>query len=209
MAVTSYDELKSYIAAAMFRDDLEEVIPTFISLAESRIFRELRTWRMKDERTVSLTAGVEYFNYLSSAREIKSITLAGTNPRVLKYIPLDALREKYAGASSGIPLEYSFQENRIIVAPTPSSDMSLSVVYVLIPSPLTDFAPSNLVLQYHPEIYINATMVEAQRFVRNMEQMAVFERAYSQALNSAHKESRKFLASGRNAPRQDFTLRIP
>jgi hypothetical protein len=209
MAIASYDDLKLYIAAAMFRDDLTDQIPNFISFAENRIFREFRVWRMKDERTVSLTSGVESFNYLSSAREIKSITLTGNNPRVLKYIPLDALREKYAGASSGIPCEYSFQENKIIVAPIPSSDMSLSVVYVLIPSPLADATPSNLVLQYYPEIYIHATMVEAQRFVRNMEQMAVSEQAYRQALDSAHKESRKFLASGKNAARQDFTLRIP
>jgi hypothetical protein len=47
MAITTYTELKSTIADFLNRDDLTAVIPTFISLAEAQMEREVRHYKMQ------------------------------------------------------------------------------------------------------------------------------------------------------------------
>lgn len=209
MALSNYSELQAEITAWMHREDLSARIPTFIKLATDRIARELRVWRMEDERSVSLTAGDEEASVNSLARAVKSVRLTGANARLLGHIPLPALREKYATATSGVPCEYSFQEGRFIVAPVPSEDCTLSVVYTLAPADLSDAAPTNTVLTYYPSLYLQASLVEGYRFVRHADELAKAEAAYQQVLESANRESRKMRASGTPSARQDFSRRIP
>ena len=47
MALTTFDELKASIADFLNRDDLTAVIPDFVKLAETKMNRELRHWRME------------------------------------------------------------------------------------------------------------------------------------------------------------------
>ena len=47
MAITTYAELQSSIADFLDRDDLTSVIPTFISLAEADMNRQIRHWRQE------------------------------------------------------------------------------------------------------------------------------------------------------------------
>ena len=54
MALTTYDELKSSIADFLDRDDLTTVIPDFITLAETKMNREIRHWRMEKRATAVL-----------------------------------------------------------------------------------------------------------------------------------------------------------
>ncbi len=46
MSIASYSALKTTIADFLDRDDLAAVIPTFISLAEAQMEREIRHYRM-------------------------------------------------------------------------------------------------------------------------------------------------------------------
>ena len=58
MAIGTYSELQSSIASFLARDDLTTQIPDFISLAEARMSRELRSARSQEKRaTASITSG--------------------------------------------------------------------------------------------------------------------------------------------------------
>ena len=46
MAITNFTELKSNIADWLNRDDLTNVIPTFISLSEKQMNRSVRHYKM-------------------------------------------------------------------------------------------------------------------------------------------------------------------
>jgi len=45
MAITTYAELQSAITDFLNRDDLTAVAPTFISMAEANLGRDIRHWR--------------------------------------------------------------------------------------------------------------------------------------------------------------------
>ena len=53
MPLTTYDELKASIADFLNRSDLTNAIPDFISLAEKRLNRDIRHWRMENRATAS------------------------------------------------------------------------------------------------------------------------------------------------------------
>ena len=53
MAITTYSELKTSIADYLNRSDLTSIIPTFISLAEAQINRDVRTWQMENRARTS------------------------------------------------------------------------------------------------------------------------------------------------------------
>ena len=56
MALSNYTELQAHIADTLNRDDLSTVIPEFIVMAESRLNRDIRHWRMEKRATASFDA---------------------------------------------------------------------------------------------------------------------------------------------------------
>ena len=54
MSISTFDELKTSVADFLNRDDLTNVIPQFIKLAEARANREIRHWRMEKRATATL-----------------------------------------------------------------------------------------------------------------------------------------------------------
>ena len=56
MSITTYAELKTAIADFLNRDDLSSVVDTFIDLAEARIQREIRHYKMEETDTLSASS---------------------------------------------------------------------------------------------------------------------------------------------------------
>ncbi len=79
MAITTYSELQSAVADWLNRSDLTARIPDFITLAETRINRDLRA----REQQVIATANVDtpFFAIPGDFLEFKSFRIADTNPR--------------------------------------------------------------------------------------------------------------------------------
>src|SRR5512139_447583 len=77
MAIDSYSTLKSTVADFLNRSDLTSVIPTFISLAEAKFNRVLRTRQMVKRATA--TIDTQYFAMPADFLEAKKLVL-NTNP---------------------------------------------------------------------------------------------------------------------------------
>ena len=54
MSISNYSELKSAIADWLLRTDLTSVIPSFISMAEAQISRDVRDRRMVKRATAEI-----------------------------------------------------------------------------------------------------------------------------------------------------------
>ena len=54
MAITTYAELQSAITDFLNRDDLTAVAPTFISMAEANLGRDIRHWRQEKRSTAEI-----------------------------------------------------------------------------------------------------------------------------------------------------------
>ena len=79
MALSTFTELKDAVADWLDRSDLTTRIPDFITLAESRLNRDLRIRPMEVRSTMTTTAGNQYFNLPGGYIQMRNIQL-NTNP---------------------------------------------------------------------------------------------------------------------------------
>ena len=75
MAFNSYTALKASIASFLARDDLTAQIPDFISLAEARMSRELKTRTQVKRATASTIANTEFIILPTDMRQVKNVKL--------------------------------------------------------------------------------------------------------------------------------------
>ena len=78
MPITTYTELKATIADWLLRDDLTAVIPSFISLAEAQISRDIDHWRQ--EKRVTTTLDEQYENLPTDLRRMVQMQIVGGGP---------------------------------------------------------------------------------------------------------------------------------
>ena len=67
MALSTYSELQSTVASYLNRDDLTAIIPTFITLTENRLNRELRVRANMVRAVTTTTSGQAFYDLLSTA----------------------------------------------------------------------------------------------------------------------------------------------
>ena len=85
MAITTYTELKTAIANFLARSDLTDRIPEFISLAESRMSRELETRSQEKRATALTTSGDEFISLPTDLRRIRLVKNNTSTVEVLDY----------------------------------------------------------------------------------------------------------------------------
>ena len=74
MALSTYSELLSTVANYLNRDDLTTLIPTFITLTENRLNRELRVRANMVRAITTTTAGQAFYDLPSDLIELRNIT---------------------------------------------------------------------------------------------------------------------------------------
>ena len=94
MPITTYAELQSSIADFLDRDDLTSVIPTFISLAEADMNRQIRHWRQ--EKRANANIDTQYSAVPADFYEVirMYITSGNTQPLELLKIGRASCRER-------------------------------------------------------------------------------------------------------------------
>jgi len=174
--------------ATEFTDILNDVI----FLAEERIFRDADLDAFRCYATTSLTQGDKYLNKPTDFvfdRYIE-ITVAGDKVRLLQrdtsfihqYWPDDTVE--------GVPKYYAdWDEDFFVIAPTPDSGYATEVAYYIHPAGLDVASPTTTWLSDEaPDLLLYACLVEANKFIKNPEQMQVWEVSYQQALQRVTKD---------------------
>jgi hypothetical protein len=181
MAITNYSTLQTAIANWLHRNDLTAVIPDFITLAESRINRVFSARGTELESVLTATTDSELVNLPADFGSPIVLWLESFVPRQelilklsseLNYSPIRAYPTFYAIKSNTI------QFDRIADAAYP-----LRLRYVqTIDLATTD---TNYVLENYPDIYLFSALVEAAVYIRDMEQMQIWQQKLELALNEA------------------------
>ena len=110
MAISNYSELKSAIADWLDRTDLDEKIPNFISLAETRHKRDFKIRRMETRVTASTIADSEYYSLPDNYVAMRNIQL-NTDPKTsLEYLTPEQMDRIHAGSSKGKPKAFSIRK---------------------------------------------------------------------------------------------------
>lgn len=166
MALGTYAELASAIAAWLNRSDLTAQIPSFIALAEAEFNRKLRVMDMETRATA---AAVDTpITLPDDCLGIKEVSLDGLK---LNYLA-DILAEDQN--ASGPTRSYSVLDDAIYLYPAPSSGEVAITYYRQIPA-LTETNSSNWLLTRAPDLYLFACLMQAEFFGWNDERLGLIK----------------------------------
>jgi len=194
MAITTYAELQAAAANWLVRGDLTARIPEFITLAEARLNRVLRT-RLSEVET-SLSAGVGARAIALPAGFTEPLRLWLTNPCDRTELPF--LEASLIGASSlrGQPGAWTV-DGATIAFDRPCDQAYGLMLRMLKAFALSDGAPTNALLSGFPDLYLFATLCEAAPFLRDEELARTYEGRLAQALLEANRQEARSRAPGR------------
>jgi hypothetical protein len=184
--MSTYTTLQAQIRIYMHREDLNFfAIPTFIEMAEARIYRDLRVPEMAAEATLNTVDGVAPLpDRFLDMRDISY------NPTSFGSIALTSVgRHGIARVRerTGRPLVYSILGESIEIRPTDdTADFYLQ--YWQAPEPLVD-VNENAVLDRYPYLYLYGSLFEGGVYTKDPELTQLAEAKYQQDLATTNAEA--------------------
>ncbi|THD80631.1 MAG: hypothetical protein E7812_07835 [Phenylobacterium sp.] len=209
MAITTYAELQAAAANWLVRADLTARIPEFITLAEARLGRALRTRLAEVEQSLTGTIGSRTLPLPASFAEPLALWIVhgdGTR-RPLRFVEPSLL-----GVVSlrGEPVVWSIDGANL--AFDRPCDQAYGFTLRMLPAfQLSDASPSNALLASYPDAYLFATLCEAAPFLRDADLAQAYETKLELALaeiNTKEARSRRpgALATDLPQPRAAFDI---
>jgi hypothetical protein len=188
MALANYTDLQAAVASWLARSDLSSQIPDFITLAEAKLNRVLRTRQMEQRSTAVAT---EYMALPDNFLELRDIQLNTSPKQSLTEVSPDEIDRNYS-TPSGQPLVYCVIANQIQLAPAPDSTYTVEIDYYETIPPLASNA-TNWLLTVAPDIMLYGALLEASAYILDDPRIPLWQAAYTQVigqLQSADKRAR-------------------
>ena len=172
MPLTNYTELKASIANYLARSDLTNVIPDFITQAESRMNRQIRTYDMETASSVTMSSGIGALP--SGYLEWISATWISTDNRKqdLRYIEPNAEEWRLRYRPNGDPTMFTILAGQIRLKPISAGDITFTYYSQL--ATLNSTNPTNWLLTKAPDLYINYSLAEAMTYVKDEERRQMY-----------------------------------
>ena len=199
MAITTYAELQSNVTDFLNRDDLASVTPTFISLAESNLSRDIRHWRQEKRSTAELDT--QYSAIPADFVEAIRFYITSGESRPLELISqFQLLDRKYKRANtSGEPAYYAITAGEIEIFPSPAGTYTAELYYISELPALSDSNTSNWLLEHYPDAYLYGSLIHSAPYLKDDARLQVWAALYQSAIDAINAESEKakFGGSGR------------
>ena len=176
--IRDYTEVDSNVLTAT-------IINGFIENAEFRILRDVDSDNNRKYATASVVVTQKYFNVPDNCLVIRSvqITVSGET-KFLDIRDVTFINEYNSESIQGAPKYYAnWDENTVIVAPTPDQAYNVQVNYILKPTGLSSNTATTYLSQQFPNGLLYACLVEAYGFLKGPNDMLqYYENRYKQAI---------------------------
>ncbi len=184
MAFTNYNDLKTTVANYLGRSDLTTAIPDFISLAELRLQRELRTRQMLKSATATMTSGDAKVALPTDFLEIRDLHVQG-NPRMpVTYMSPSTFTRDARADESGKPIYYTVLASEFQFAPMPDTAYVLEILYYAKPTVLSGSNASNVFLANYFDALLYASLLEAEPYLINDARTQTWASLYDRAIKN-------------------------
>jgi len=183
MALDTFAGLKATIADYLNRDDLTSVIPSFITIAEAKFNRKLRTRQMIKRSEGQIESS--FFAYPADWLQAKEFQL-NTNPIVRLQFVTEAQGDELKAnryVSIGQPVYYTITGTQLEFIPSPDATYSAELTYYAKIPALSDSNTSNWLLAYAPDLYLYGTLMEAAPYLKDDERLAVWGQMYANSIS--------------------------
>jgi len=114
----------------------------------------------------------------------------------LKYVSPEILTSVKAGSTSGVPSVYTLSAGFILFGPVPASYYTCEMVYYQKIPALSDAATTNWCLTANPDIFLYASLLEAEPFLMNDQRVQLWAAGFQQALTDLDEQDAKDQFSG-------------
>lgn len=181
MAINSYSTLCDAVGRWLYRDDLASTIPDFITLAESRINRDLRLRAMETSFTgtlsgadITLPADFSVAQRLSIQADSREVELRYVSPEnISKYSP-----------ATNLPQMYTLIGGVAKVIPSPDGAYDFTFYYLTSLPSLSATQTTNWLILNAPDVYLYGCLLEAVPYLQDDTRIPVWTQAYNEAVAS-------------------------
>lgn len=180
----NYTDLQTTVIDYLHRSDLDSKIPTFITLAESKLNRSLRLLQQETTATIS-TSLVSRFNPLPDDFS-EVISLREGNNKLIQKSTTEMASLIRDG--SGYPSYFNVKE-QLELDIVPDQTYALTLNYFKKWDIATD--TTNWLLTNYPDIYIYATCLEASPYIRDQAQLQVWGGMLNESIATANQLAAK------------------
>ena len=192
MALANFSDLQTSVANYLGRSDLTSQIPDFISLAELRLSRDIRTRRMLKTSTATMTVGDPTVGLPSDFLAIRDVYIQGLPRTVVSYLSPSAFSSNARADQAGLPVFYTLRANELEFAPYPDSAYVVQMLYYFKPAALSVSNTSNEFMANYPDALLYASLLEAEPYLMNDQRAITWANLYNQAIdriNTSDEES--------------------
>lgn len=182
MAYTNYSDLKTSVANYLGRSDLTSVIPDFISFAELRIARDLRTRQMLQSATANTVGGDGKVALPTDFLEVRDLNVQGLPRTPLTYMSPSAFSRDAPADEVGRPTTYTIIKSEFVLAPKPDTAYTLEILYYAKPTVLSTSNASNVFLANYPDALLYASLLEAEPYLINDARSQTWVSLYDRAI---------------------------
>ncbi len=170
MTIATYSDLQTAIASWIARADLTATIPDFITLFESAANRRLRIRQQETASALTPSGGIATLptDYLTWRR----VTWTGSTNCELEYVHPSYLHALYPTAPTGNPRLFTIEGSSLTLRPL--DDTALTFDYFAKIPALSVSNTTNWLLTAHPGIYLFGSLAEAHGFVKDTENLALW-----------------------------------
>lgn len=183
MAMT-WRQIKNAVAAYAHRSDLETLMPTFLELAEQRIYAgasegDVPPLRLSSMMTVVNPASPTLpADFLEMKRV--SVVMSPTYKKPLDFKPLENMGEQEL--ASGSPSFFSLRGNSLVFSPSFSQNVEITY-YAKFPALVND-TDSNWLTNNASSVYISAMLVEVGYYTVDPDMTARELSRFASVMNS-------------------------
>lgn len=196
MSLANYTDLLASVASWLNRTDLTAVIPDFVTIAESRLARDLRIRRMISSSTLTTSTSTRAVTLPTDWLEFNSATISGTPDTILQAVTTEHLNAEYPeGGYSGKPVVLAAEGNTVLFGPLPDAAYTVKIDYFArFPALATN--STNWLMTNHPKVYLAACMAEAATFTMDKQSAGEWNAVYEGEIASLQKDDENAIHSG-------------
>lgn len=173
MTITTRAELITQVGLYLSDDTLASQTPVFIQMAESMFNRRLFILGNQGKATITAAATIALpsdFNGID--------TLFFSDYAPLEQLGPDDFQTRFAeDTATAVPEVFMIADGNIYIGPPPDSAYSGTMHYWKKLPALTADNPTNWLLTAHPDLYLYATLLQAEMFGWNDARIPLFQNA--------------------------------
>jgi len=173
MIISDYASLQSSVLSVLNRSndgDAATYVTMWIQLAEVEIAAEVARWPIRHSETVDrdFTIDAETVDIPDGMIKLRgNIKINGDVTYNIEYRSFEELnRLGLINSVNGKPCFYTLEGDKFKFSPAPDSAYSATIIYTSLPS-LSDSNTTNWMLTNFPNVYLHATLAQAERFFRD------------------------------------------